>query len=83
MSCVLRLAFLTMATFVCACASTSDYENENPNIPAAAYAADGFTFDVAPPIHPEWKPIKFYFKDCELSSVGDHISKTEYDCFYP
>lgn len=78
------------------CSSTDEYEErrysyghedgaiiENPNVPASAFAADSFTFYVEPPYHPEWKPEKFYFKDCEETGIGNHISKTSYSCTYP
>lgn len=78
-----KVFWFSLLVLVSGCASSSDEVVENPNVPAAAFAADGFTFYVEPPLHPEWKPVKFYFKNCEETGFGNHISKTAYSCTYP
>lgn len=65
------------------CASSEEDRYYNPNIPAAAYIADSIPIHVAPPIHPPWKPVEFFFKGCEETGVGNHFSKTSYECTYP
>ena len=75
------LYYSLMFMSLVACASTDD--TLNPNVHAGAYAAEGFNFYKAPPEHPEWKPQEFYFKKCELESRKNHISKVEFECYYP
>ena len=82
--------FLLSTIVLFGCATGDDFDDETHDeymerskASAHAYAAEGFIVHRAPPQHPEWKPTKFYFKECEDTGVGTHISKTSYTCTYP
>ena len=77
------LTSLFLVTALAGCASTDEKLDFNPNIPAAAYSSDGFPVYVSFPLHPEWKPVEFFFKGCDETGVGSHYSKTSYECTYP
>ena len=74
---------ILLLTLLGCASSVEDEYLDNPAVPGSAYVTEAFTFYVEPPLHPEWKPVKFYFKDCEENGLGNHISRTSYSCSYP
>ena len=76
--------FLTLT----ACASSREpymlpLTDLDSQAPAAAYAADGFTFRKAMPDRRGSKPWEFYYKHCSESGSQMYFSKTSYDCTGP
>ncbi len=59
------------------------YTDGGSTAPAAAYAADDFTFRKSMPDRRDWKPWEFYYKHCSEAGQKAYFSKTAYDCSGP
>jgi hypothetical protein len=87
----LRIALIFCLFFgLSACGSTGSkshymmpYTDGGSTAPAAAYAADDFTFRKSMPDRRNWKPWEFYYKHCSEAGQKAYFSKTAYDCSGP
>ncbi len=59
------------------------YTDGDSSAPAAAYAADNFTFRKNMPDRRGGKPWAFYYKHCSEAGSQAYFSKTSYDCSGP
>lgn len=50
---------------------------------AEAYTGHHFTFVKEQVDRSAWSPTQFYFKECSLSNLHNHYSKTAYECSSP
>ncbi len=72
--------------FIAGCASTpfgmQDYD-QNSNANGYAYVVDAMSARTPMPSRPDWRPMEFYFKHCNVVDSKVHYSKTSYDCTDP
>lgn len=55
----------------------------NNSAPGAAFTADGMHFRKEMPLHKDWRPLEFYFKQCAQIDEKPYYSKTAYECSKP
>ena len=60
-----------------------DYDDES-QASGHAYVTDAINIRTPMKVSdPDWKPIRFYFKDCTEVGERFYYSRTSYDCTYP
>ncbi|MCB0411343.1 MAG: hypothetical protein KDD22_02385 [Bdellovibrionales bacterium] len=76
---------LLLSQLACGCASTSTSSmipelDGGSQAVGAAYAGDSMHFRKSMPLHQDWRPMEFYFKECSLIDDKPYYSKTAYSC---
>ncbi|MBC86490.1 MAG: hypothetical protein CL677_04860 [Bdellovibrionaceae bacterium] len=80
--------FLLFFSLGCATSKSENFGmadlDENSQAHGSAFLTDAI--HIRKPMElsaPDWRPIRFYFKDCTEVGERFYYSKTSYDCTYP